>query len=147
MIYNIRLCTDVYIDWICAMVSCWISTNTRYHCLVTLYYIWHHRNCILACWSITMTMIYNIRLCDNIDVGWICAMMVSCWISANRKYVGIGACLNLNVSLLDTRHNIYNTIAIVCSPAFQLITWQWHTIYGSAPIFILIEYVQWCRVG
>ena len=90
---------------------------------------------------------------------------VSCWISMNRKYVEIGACLNLNVSLFDIPCNIcnaiaiphspaieqevsllgydglYNTIAITYSPAIQL-QWQWYTIYVSALTLMLIKYTE-----
>ena len=46
-----------------------------------------------------------IRLCVDVDFDRIFGT-VSCWLWTNRTYVGIGACLNLNVALLGTRCNM-----------------------------------------
>ena len=49
-------------------------------------------------------------------IDWIYGT-VSCWFWTNSMYVGIGACLNLNVQLPGIRCTIANTIAIAHSPA------------------------------
>ena len=49
---------------------------------------------------------YNgIRPCAVVDVDWTYGT-VSYWLWTHRKYVGIGACLNLNVSLLSIRYTM-----------------------------------------
>ena len=57
---------------------------------------------------------------------WLNIWTVSCWIWTNRKYVGIGACLNLNVSAIAWYTTHHDTITIANSPVIQL-QWQWYT--------------------
>ena len=61
-----------------------------------------------------------------------------CWLWMNRKYVGIGACLILNVSLLGIQYTMHDAITIAHSATIQL-QWQWHA-YGSA--MMLVQYME-----
>ena len=72
------------------------------HCLV-YNTLWHHHICIPS----TIQLHNDVRLCADIDCMY---ATVSCCLWMNRKYVGIGACLNLNVSLLGMIN--HDTIAI-----------------------------------
>ena len=67
----------------------------------------------------------------------------------NRKYVGTGACLNLNVSLLGiiVRCTIYGTIAMHCTLAYNSTTMAMTMTYGSVLMLMLIEYMKRYRIG
>ena len=68
--------------------------------------------------------------------------MVSCWISANRKYVGIGACLNMNVPL----HGIvYNAVYIAPSELHTRLLLNYNN--NGIRLLMLIKYVGRCHVG
>ena len=60
------------------------------------WYTIHYDSCIclLACCSITMTMVYNIRLCAGVDIHWMCET-VPCWIRTDRKCVCMSVSLNV----------------------------------------------------
>ena len=61
------------------------------------WYTMYYHNYILACYITAMTMI---RLCADIECIY---GTILCWLLTNRTYVGIGACLNLNMPLLCIR--------------------------------------------
>ena len=62
----------------------------------------------------------------------------------NRKYVGIRACLNLNVSLLGTRG------AMKPSQLYTRLLCKYTTMtmtHGSALVLMLVEHMEWNHVG
>ena len=80
------------------------------------WYTMQYSNCILACYSTAMTMIYGFVLM------WIKYMerYLLCWLLTNRKYVGICAFSNLGVSFLTLYIMMhYDTIA-THSPTTQI---------------------------
>ena len=83
----------------------WYLCMFEFECVITWCTIHHERHdcdCTLACYYSTTMAMTNIRLCADVD--WIYGT-VSCWLSTNRTYVGIGACLDLNASLrVPTMH-------------------------------------------
>ena len=114
------------------LVFVWIC-----HYLVPSY----HHNCVLACYSTTMTMTYGFALM-LIGRTYATVSCPRCW--PNSKYVIIGACVNLNVRLPGIRYIIqHQSIIIVHSPAMQ--THYNGNTHGSA--LMLIEYMERYRVG
>ena len=116
----LRLCADVDDNSIWyGTISCWLSTNRKYvgigACL--------DLNASLLGIGVPTMHGNNIWFYADVDVDWIYGT-VSYWLWTNREYVGIGACLNLNVSLLGIRCTMNNTTAITHSPVIQL-QWQW----------------------
>ena len=85
----------------------------------------------------------------DVDLDWLYGT-ASCGLWTNRKYVGIGACLNSNASLYKT-YFAYDAPCMTWSqfiahlPAVQRQR-RCHT-YGSALMLILIEYMERYRVG
>ena len=110
----------------------------EFECVITWYRSSYDapNNCKIACYSTTMTMI-----CTNVDSIY---GTVSCWLWTNRKYVGIGACLNLKVSLLTARCNMtpshLQTHLLLKYTAMAM-------TYGYALMLILIERMEWCHAG
>ena len=64
---------------------------------------------------------------------------VSCWLWMNRAYVGIGACLNLNVPW----HN-HNCIIGYYSNTLQR---RWHTAHDSAVILMHVGWIYYITVS
>ena len=113
------------------MVVCWLWMNSRYvgigGCL-NLNVLWHNHNRILVCYP-------NTQLCtDDVDVNWIQILricgMVSCWFWTNRMYVGIGACLNLNLSLPGVRCAMIRS-QLHTQLLFKRTTRRWHMAHDS----------------
>ena len=62
------------------------------------------------------------------------------WVWTNRKYVSIGSCSNLNVSLLRIRCTMIHTRLLLKYTTMAM-------IYNSALMLMLIEYMERYRVG
>ena len=65
---------------------------------------------------------------------------VSRWLWMNRAYVGIGACLNLNVSLW---HDHNYTLGRYSNTPLQR---RWHITHGYVLILMLTEYIYLLRI-
>ena len=143
MIYDFALISIEY-----AMVPWWLWTNRRYvgkhwcifklECVITyLAYdaLWNHHDCAHACYSTTMAMTSGSALM-LIEYG-----TISCWLWTYRQYVGIGACLNLNMPLHGIRCNIdhHHNCTLACYLTTMVMS------YGSG--LMLIEYMERCHVG
>ena len=155
--WTARMLVSVHV-WICVhhyLVSC-TMTPSRLHTHLVFKYngnyirlctnidsdtIWHHRDCVLACYANTLQWRWHIWHCT--DVGWIYETVL-CWLGLNRQYVVIGACVNLNVPLLDIRYTMrHESIIIALAPAIQ--THYNGNAHGSA--LMLIEHTERYRVG
>ena len=104
---------DVRWYWCMFICKCVISKYTFRHDTITNKYS-------LGCYSTTMT--YGKWLRADVNLDWYGTVLR--WIWTNSEYVGIDACLNLNLSLLYTIH--YDATAIALSHAIEL-QWQYHT--------------------
>ena len=90
----------IYMEW---LLSCWFWTNRECVGISVMHAsMWLNLkvslfgcNTLLLFKHTTMTINYT-RLCDDFDVD-LTYGTVSCRLWANRKYVGIGVCLNLKV--------------------------------------------------
>ena len=79
------------------------ATQLQLQWQMTLHW-WHHCNCTLT----HLLPLFNY----NDNEIWLCADVyliygtLSCWIRTTSEYVGIGVCLNLNVSLLGVPYTM-----------------------------------------
>ena len=76
----------------------WYWYMFEFECVIAWYKMHYHA--IAIAHSPAIEIHYNgndIQLCANVDAIY---GMVSCWFWTNRRYVSIGACLNLNVLIL-----------------------------------------------
>ena len=74
--------------------------------------------------------------------------MVLCWLWTNRKYVGIGVCLNLNVCVIAWYTMRHDTTTIAHLPAIKLY-YNGNDTRMARPVlmFIMIECMELFRVG
>ena len=134
--WHIWHCVDI--DWMYGTVSCWLWLHRKYvgigSCLnVSLLGIW----CTMKPSQLRNFLLFNcngdgVRLCADVD--WMYAT-VSCRLWLNRKYVVIGACVNLNVQLPGIRYTMQHESTIIAlSPVIQ-------THYNGT-VLMLIEYIM-----
>ena len=107
----------------------------------TMHASWHDHNCTLGCYSKRYngydgTWHTTLRWCWcwlNILYG-----TLPCWFWIYRKYVGIGACLNPNVSLLD----IWCTMTwsqLHIWLLFQTLQRRWYMKHDSKPLWCSLD--------
>ena len=113
----------------------WYWRMFEFECFIALYTT-HHKTIARIHPPLFKCNSNGIRLCTDINVDWICGT-VSCWLWTNSKYVGIGACLNSNLSLLcvrwTTRPSLLHTrflfndnVTWLC--AYVDIDWMYETV-------------------
>ena len=132
-------------------MPCWFWTNREYvgigTCLNLEMALWHNHNCILCWYSNTLQRRWHMT--HGSVLIW-CELKtyitVLCWLWTNRvhQYVGIGWCLNLNVSLLSVRCTMARS-QLYTQLLFKHTT-TWDTTLLTL-ILMLIEYMERCRVG
>ena len=100
---------------------------------------WHHRICTLACYSNTSQWQWQWHThCTAVDVGWMHGT-VSRWLWTYSLYVVL-----VHVWIWMCHCLVYDALSQLAAVQSQL---QWYKIYDCAPMLMLIEYIEWCRVG
>ena len=128
-----RLCADVDVDWIWngiilaldeQKVRCWFKSMSEFECVIAWYTSKHHQKCTLACYIQIHNNANDTRLCTDLNDDWIYET-ISCSVWTNRPYVGISACLNLDVTLLGIRCTATPSQLHTCMLYSNTRQWQW----------------------
>ena len=109
----------------------WYCYMFDFKCVIAWYALIHYDTTAIAHSPAIQTHCngHDIRLCADVD--WIYGT-VPCSLWMHSLYVGIGGCLNLNVSLLGTQCTMYDTMHRNCTLVCYSNTRQWYTA------------VRWC---
>ena len=144
-----RLCADV------AGISCWLRPRRKYVdisvCVIlnvsplgkrhTVHY-----NTITVAYSPNVQLLLQCHMTRraDVDVDWMYGT-VTCWLWMNRKYVGIGARLNFNVSLLGIHTCIHTCLLFNynCNGVQTPLRWCWRNIWNGIVLALDEQEVCW----